>query len=517
MNQPGQTAMALPAKERRFALPALAITLVAILFLYRDTAVAMVSLWARSETFTHAFLVPPITLWLIWRVRDSLAPMMSRPSVLAIVALGGTGLVWLVSELATVGVMAQFALTTMLVLAVPAVLGMQVARRIAFPLLFLYFAVPFGEFALPTMMEWTANFTVIGLRLTGIPVYREGLQFIIPSGSWSVIEACSGVRYLIASLTVGTLFAYLTYRSPARRLIFVAVSFVVPLIANWMRAYIIVMLGHLSGNTLAVGVDHLIYGWVFFGLVIAAMFWIGSRWREDEFADLEQVTNPASPPLERSATNASWVPVFAAIALLALFPIAKWQIERNIPPPVSQLEALGPIPGWSISSERVADWRPHFENPSATLETTLGNDKQKVGLYVGYYRNQDSGRKLVSSVNVLVRSTDQRWARVSAGSRAIALGQESLRVRTAEIRSVGETRLVVWHWYWIDGHLTDSDFVAKAYTALSRLVGRGDDSAVIVIYADKETAGGGDVALDAFAHVALSEIDRMLQRTRDAR
>ena len=97
-----------------------------------------------------------------------------------------------------------------------------------------------------------------------------------------MVEACSGVRYLIASVMVGTLFAYLTYQSLARRIAFVAVSFLVPVLANWLRAYMIVMLGHLSGNKLAVGVDHLIYGWVFFGVVMLLMFWIGARWREDE-------------------------------------------------------------------------------------------------------------------------------------------------------------------------------------------------------------------------------------------
>ena len=125
--------------------------------------------------------------------------------------------------------------------------------------------MPFGEFLLPVLMEYTANFTVTALRLSGIPVYREGLQFVIPSGSWSVVEACSGVRYLIASFMIGTLFAYLNYRSTRRRLVFMGVSIVVPILANWLRAYMIVMLGHLSGNTIAVGVDHLIYGWLFFG------------------------------------------------------------------------------------------------------------------------------------------------------------------------------------------------------------------------------------------------------------
>ena len=51
----------------------------------------------------------------------------------------------------------------MIVLAVPAVLGVRVARALAFPLAFLFFAVPFGEFVLPLLMDWTANFTVGGV------------------------------------------------------------------------------------------------------------------------------------------------------------------------------------------------------------------------------------------------------------------------------------------------------------------------------------------------------------------
>jgi exosortase len=122
-----------------------------------------------------------------------------------------------------------------------------------FPLLFLFFAVPVGDFLLPRLMEWTADFTVQALRLTGIPVFREGQNFVIPSGNWSVVEACSGIRYLIASLTVRTLYAYLTYTSLKRRLTFILVSLLVPILANWFRAYMIVMLGHLSGNKLATG------------------------------------------------------------------------------------------------------------------------------------------------------------------------------------------------------------------------------------------------------------------------
>ena len=104
--------------------------------------------------------------------------------------------------------------------------------RCAFPLAYLLLAVPFGEALIPPLIDFTADFTVTALQLTGIPVYREGSFFTIPSGNWSVVEACSGLRYLIASFTLGTLYAYLTYRSLKRRLIFIALSVIVPIIAN---------------------------------------------------------------------------------------------------------------------------------------------------------------------------------------------------------------------------------------------------------------------------------------------
>src|SRR5262249_51201448 len=153
----------------------------------------------------------------------------------------------------------------------------------------------------PPLMEQTANFTIGALRLSGIPVYREGLFFTVPSGSWSVVEACSGLRYLMASLTLGFLYAYLTYRTLYRRIAFIAPSIVVPLVASWIRAYMIVMIGHLSHMELAVGVDHLLYGWLFFGIVIAILFWAGSHWREDQLPHQEVHASAAqSWPVDRS-------------------------------------------------------------------------------------------------------------------------------------------------------------------------------------------------------------------------
>jgi len=502
----------------RTALPVFAMLLACVVGLYFDTAQAIVTIWIRSDTFTHGFLVPPIVLWLVWRKRQTIAQMAPLPGVLAWPLVAGAAFAWLLGDLAAVNALRQLAFVSLIILLVPAVLGWAVARSIAFPLAFLFFAVPFGEFAMPQLMEWTADFTVLALRLTGIPVFREGLQFVIPSGNWSVVEACSGVRYLIASLTVGTLFAYLNYRSTSRRVLFIAVSFLVPIVANWMRAYLIVLLGHMSGNKLAAGVDHLIYGWVFFGVVIMLMFMVGARWSEPD----SEPTSPVASPGDGGRTASlvfTGVTAISIVALLAMPVIARNAINgsdrASALPKLKAPANLGS--GWSSTSLQSVSWQPAFQNPSTQLQATYTLGEQVVGLYLGYYHHQSGESKLVSSDNVLVKSNDPLWAQVSRGTRTLELNGMPLVMRTAELRGAPvtnqgqENRLVVWQIYWVNGALTASDVLAKAYTAGYSLIGRGDDSAVILVYAPKGEAGRGEKAVGEFLSTNMQHIRKILE------
>jgi exosortase A len=501
--------------------PALLLLLAGVLFVYRDTGLAMVSIWSRSETFTHAFVVPPIVLWLIWRQRDVLAALTPKPSAWVLLPMACVGLLWLLGELASVNAATQLAFTALLVLCVPAMVGWPVTRAILFPLAFLFFAVPTGEFLMPLLMSWTADFTVLALRLSGIPVYREGQNFVIPSGNWSVVEACSGVRYLIASVMVGTLFAYLNYHSLRRRLIFVGVAILVPVLANWVRAYLIVLLGHVSDNKLAAGADHLIYGWAFFGVVILLMFMIGARWSE-----------PDAPPVVRAATAvgtaanrwqaAAWGVVATAAVLVLLPQLTAQSLDRRAGHEVPRMALPERLAmGWKADGAAVPAWTPVFLNPAAQSHGVYGSDGRQVAVYIAYYRAQREGHKLVSSDNVLVKSNDRNWAVVGRDTRTIDIGGQPLTLRTERLRPPpgsgreSESGLVAWQVYWIDDTLTASDQRAKLHGALSKLRGLGDDGAAIVISTRADTPGGADVVLAGFLRDNLSEIQARLRQTRD--
>jgi len=392
------------------------------------------------------------------------------------------GFGWLLAGMGGVGVVQQFALVLMVPMMVWAIFGNAVVRALAFPLFFLLFAVPFGEFLEPPLMEQTANFTIAALKLSGIPVYREGLYFTIPSGSWLVAEACSGFRYLIASVTLGLLYAYLTYRSFRRRALFVAAAFVVPIVANWVRAYMIVMIGHLSSMRYAVGVDHLIYGWLFFGVVMLLLFWIGSFWRED-FEPLEaQPTKVPKPARSDASLAAIVVATVAAAGVAAAWPLAAARLDEMGVFGTPALNTPAGAGQWRPVDGRVSTWTPRFLDLQPHIVQAYTDGNRGVGLAVVYYRYQRPGVQLISKMNTIVTSTDRDWRRVSESDRALAAGGEKLQLTEAKLRSGTVTQLLVWRWYWIDGQFAANPYWAKVLQAKSKLFGQGDDGALVMVY-----------------------------------
>ncbi len=499
-----------PRTQWPTTLQALALLFAVVAYAYWPTLSAMFQIWWRSDTYTHGMLVPFISAWLIWRKREQLAAVSPRSMLWPVIPLALAVFAWLLGELTAVNALTQFALIFIVVASAITLLGNAASKVIAFPLLFLFFALPVGDFLMPRLMEWTADFTVLALRVTGIPVYREGQNFVIPSGHWSVVEACSGIRYLIASLTVGTLYAYLTYTSLKKRIGFILVSLFIPIVANWLRAYLIVMLGHLSGNKLAAGVDHLIYGWVFFGAVLAIMFSVGMRWA-DPIAPARKTAQETTTKSGNYRSSLWFVALVAS--LIAIGPLLESHLKQSddaIPIKLVAPTASGP---WQ-STVPVINWQPSYARSSGELHTTYRNDSAWVGLYVAYYKNQNQERKLVTSTNTLVESGNPDWQTVSSipASALIAGKQQDVR-QTELLRRQGnlDDRYIVWQWYWINGHTTTSDIKTKLLTALAMLSGNGDDSATIILYSPKATA---NQMLPAFADEMGSEILRSLNEAK---
>jgi exosortase A len=400
--------------------------------------------------------------------------------------LVGLGFGWLLATLGNVLVFQQYFLVAMIPVSVWAVLGTRLAAAIAFPLAYLLLAVPFGEVFIPALINFTADFTVNALQLTGIPVYREGTQFALPSGNWSVVEACSGLRYLIASFTLGTLYAYLTYRSVGRRLAFVLLSLIVPIIANGIRAYLIVMLGHLSGMKHAAGADHLVYGWVFFGLVMLILFWIGSFWRDDNHIKVIPEDAVTTETLRTAPLKATAGAAIAVVAVAALWPAYVIHLDRVPGEAAGRKINVPGIPGkWDTNAVRLAEWAPEYIGTPVRFHQTYRNGNRLVDAYLALYRNQRPESQLITSANMLVADKELGWKNVAEETRDIDLGSQRLVVRQNQLHSDGK-KLLVWRWYQLETEETASPQIAKMILAKNKLLGRGDNGAEILVAAQYE-------------------------------
>lgn len=510
------TAPAVPAVPlSRASIVLIAVALLAPFLLYLGTVESIVSIWNSSETFAHGYVILPISLWLIWRKRENFSLYPPKPYAPALLLLAVLGAGWFAARLGEVQFVSQYAFVAMLPVTALALLGPRLAGSLAFPLLFLLFAVPFGDVFVAPLIQFTADFTVWAVRATGIPVLRSGTRFELPTGSWSVVEACSGVRYLISSITLGCLYAYLTYRSTARRVLFIGLSILVPIVANGLRAYMIVMIGHLSGMELATGVDHIIYGWLFFGLVMFVMFWIGSYWREDTEAPAGAAKDSASVPAASvfpAATPASsrrfGMMTAAVLALCAVWPASALVGERvnHNPNPVrfDQVAVTWP------QAREFADWKPDYFTPDARFHGVWQGPAAPVALTVLYYRNQNRDKTAISSVNRLAAYEDT-WHELDTTGRTEMLAGQPVKLQESTLRGPQGT-LLVWSWKWIDGRYTSSNVTAKLLQARAKALLQGDDGAALMLYAPAgDSPDTARAALRAFLAQQGTALDAALK------
>lgn len=469
----------------RVASVVLTLSMAVLLMVFMGTASSAVRTWYGSSTFNHAFLILPIVGYLLWQRREGLARLTPRPDYRGLVLIAGLGFVWFLGETVGALVVQQFALVGMIQATVLTVLGWRVTRAMIFPLAYLLFAVPFGDFMVPPLQDITGRFVVEGLKLTGVPVFSDGLFISIPNGNFRVAEACSGVRFLIATLALGTLCAEAFFVSWRRRIAFMALAIVVPIVANGLRAYGIVLLAHLTSNTVAVMADHIIYGWIFFAFITLVLLFIARMFRDRKFDGDDAVTTVAKPTMSPAAAPRSLVlAAVCALVVAAAAPAYAAYTESLWPrDAVIRLATPKAGPGWTAVTDANSAWWPPFPGADANLFRRYRAGGRGVDLYIAYYAHQRQGAEIVQWRNRF--STRADWTRIAGGRARAVIDGDALTVsRTRLVSQQKQQRRVVFSWYWVDGTFTANPIVAKLLRARARLLGGPAAAAVIAVASD---------------------------------
>jgi exosortase A len=443
----------------------------AILGLFRHDAADVVALWSNDSTFNHCFLIAPLIAWLVWQRLPQLRRLVPAAWAPGLLVAGAGALGWLLGDASGVNLARQLGLLLLLEGAIIAILGKAVARGIAFPLFYAIFLIPIGEELVPAMQTLTAQLATLLLGLTSIPAHLEGIFITTAGGYFEVAEACAGAKFLIAMLAFGALVANVCYRSWRRRAAFLAVAVIVPILANGVRAWGTIYIAEQTSLNFAESFDHVVYGGIFFAVVIAIILGIGWRFFDrgidEPWFDPEKL-QPAAPRGARLDLAAG-----ALIALAAAGPLWAAAVSASgsrAPPPVV---ALPDVPGWQrVPAAAGIPWSPHY----------AGADR----LAVAHYRDA-RGRTVDLAIAV--------FARQSEGSELVGFGQGAVVPngrwawtadaapppdgRAERIASHGVAREVL-SFYRVGNVLTGSQMGVKLETMKVRLLG-GPQRAVAVL------------------------------------
>ena len=244
----------------------------------------MQTLWRYSfddGTYSHAYLIPLIVAYLFYVINNNgelkYRETISLPaSVLLIIS----AYILFVTSTAQISLLYWLSILLLLCSSITFVFNANI--KIASAASYFIFLLPvWGILTIPlqNLSVFAAN-TLMGF--TTIPVFVEEQFVHIPSGIFEIAGGCSGLRYLLTSLAISTLFSFLYFRTIKNTAIFISVAILGALLTNWLRITALIIIGHQTKMTSDLMTDHNMFGWYLYIPFMFLLFKFGGYLADKE-------------------------------------------------------------------------------------------------------------------------------------------------------------------------------------------------------------------------------------------
>lgn len=493
----------------RGPLSHLALAVAGLIALFWRDWLAMADQWWNSSTYNHILFVPAIVGWLVVLRAQELARLAPRAWWPGLAFAAGACFLWLLGSVSGLNVARQMGAVAMLQGAVLTLLGPRVALGLLFPLAYMLFLVPLGDELVPALQLVTAALTVTLTHGSGIPAIVDGVFIDTPVGLFEVAEACSGVKFLVAMVALGVLISHVCFKGWGRRIAFMAICVAVPILANGIRAWGTIYIAQFRGIEFAEGFDHIVYGWVFFAIVLALI--LGIAWRffdravDARFIDADAISQ--SPWLARLPAGAigGWA-ALAGIAGLAAATLVWANLAGRVAADMPGRLALPDVPGWhGVDYAPRVWWEPRAAGAAHRLLGRYADDEgHRVDIFFALYPTQEEGAEAGGyGQGALPPDTPWRW---------LEPGPPAAHAKSEWLLANGRVKRLAVTYYRSGQILTGSNARLKLANMRDRLMLRRYPTAMLIVSAEAEPGGPPPPDSVAAFRKATGSVDAWMDR-----
>lgn len=472
----------------------------------------MVRRWETSEEYGYGYMIPAITLFLIWQRKDKLQVLAFSGSWAGVAMLVLGVLITFVGQLSALHSITQYGFIITLIGGAYSVLGREGLKTIIMPLLLLFLMVPLPAFLYNNLSSQlqliSSEIGVAVIRMFGLSVYLEGNVIDLGAYKLQVVEACSGLRYLFPLVSLSIIAAYFYKDAIWKRLVLIVSSIPITVLMNSFRIGVIGVLVEYGGPEQAEGFLHDFEGWVVFMGCVAVLvgeMWLLTRLGGDRrpFAEIFGVELPAD--ISMTDARSRLVPAQAVVMVLLLAAVAGAAVmvagrQENVPARTSFDAFPRTIDGWFGQSEVLEDIvLDALKLDDYVLMDYRNSEGRTVNFYAAYYASQRSGAAAHSPASCLPGGG---WRMHDLAPYEVLPGL----VVNRSIIQKGEYRQLVYYWFKQRDRIVANEFMVKWYLLWDALVRNRTDGALVRLttpVAPGEDIKDADARLTAFAALVV--------------
>jgi exosortase len=239
----------------------------------------MVIDWADKKEYSHGFLIPLISGYIIWSKRETLRNIPLMPDVKGLFILGAGIFLLILGDIAFEPFTRRFSLIVTILGLIYFLFGSKMCKVLLFPIGYLFFMIPLPYILIKSI---AVNLRLISAKVTygvlnsfGVPILQDGVNLELPNMSLVVGDLCTGILSLVAIMALAVLYAYLTQRNLICKVALVIFAVPAAIFSNMLRLIMTVGLAYFYGPRILGNFIHQFHGTVNFFITVVLLVLIG--------------------------------------------------------------------------------------------------------------------------------------------------------------------------------------------------------------------------------------------------